>query len=154
MKKTIVLGMSVLLFWSCNSSENATSSEEAAAHAETHTENHDSAGSGAVELNDGEKWVVNEEMKPFVQNGEELVDSYIQEGHSDYKALAAQLKVENTELIKSCTMTGKSHEELHKWLEPHLTMVKNLEDETDAAKANERVSQLQQSYQEYHRYFN
>ena len=26
----------------------------------------------AIELNNGEKWLVNEEMKPFVMKGEEL----------------------------------------------------------------------------------
>ena len=51
-------------------------------------------------------------------------------------------------------MDGKSHDELHKWLHPHLEIVKALEDEADASKANEIVLQLQDSYQQYHHYFN
>jgi len=97
---------------------------------------------------------VNEEMKPFVMKGEELVNSYIQNNHTDYKALAQQLKEQNNKLIKSCTMDGKSHDELHKWLHPHLEIVKALEDEKDATKASEIVLQLQKSYQDYHQYFN
>lgn len=50
-------------------------------------------------------------------------------------------------------MDGKSHDELHKWLHPHLEIVKTLENETDATKANEVVAQLQHSYKEYHEYF-
>ncbi len=93
-------------------------------------------------------------MKPFVVKGEELVNSYIQNKQTDYKALAQQLIEQNNQLIKSCTMNGKSHDELHKWLHPHLEIVNALEEEKDAAKANEIVLQLQKSYQDYHQYFN
>lgn len=157
MKKTILLGMSVMLFWSCNNTGKTTPSEETEVQTEAQTENHaahqHTESSDAVELNNGEKWLVNEEMKPFVLKGEELVRTYIQDNQTDFKALAEQLKDQNTQLIQSCTMTGKSHDELHKWLHPHLEIVKTLENETDAIKANEVVAQLQHSYKEYHKYF-
>lgn len=151
MKKVIVFGMSVVLLWSCNNStEKSTAHQETENHAgHQHDEN-----SEAIEFNNGEKWLVNEEMKPFVLKGEELVNAYIQDGKTDYKTLAEQLKDQNSQLIKSCTMDGKSHDELHKWLHPHLDIVNALENETDATKANEVVSQLQYSYQHYHQYFN
>ena len=151
MKKVFVLGMSVLFLWSCNNtSEKATAKQETEIQAE---HQHDES-SEAIELNNGEKWLVNEEMKPFVVKGEELVNSYIQNKQTDYKALAQQLIEQNNQLIKSCTMNGKSHDELHKWLHPHLEIVNALEEEKDAAKANEIVLQLQKSYQDYHQYFN
>lgn len=151
MKKVIVFGAGILLLWSCN---NAT--EKSTTHQETknHTAHHHDENSEAVELNSGEKWLVNEEMKPFVLKGEELVNTYIQDRKTDYKTLVEQLKDQNSQLIKSCTMDGKSHDELHKWLHPHLEIVKALENETDATKANETVLHLQHSYQEYHQYFN
>lgn len=149
----IVLGMSVLLFLSCNNSGKTTSSEEAEIHTGAHEEPHYNESSDAVELNNGERWVVNEEMKPFVLKRSELANTYIQEGQKDYKTLAEQLKDQNNQLIQSCTMTGKSHDELHKWLHPHLELVKELENETDGAQVNEIVSQLQHSYQQYHEYF-
>jgi len=151
MKKVIVFGMSLMLLWSCNNStEKSTTHQET----ENHAEHRHDESSEAIELNNGEKWLVNEEMKPFVLKGEELVNTYIQDGKTDYKTLAEQLKDQNSQLIKSCTMDGKSHDELHKWLHPHLDIVKTLENETDAIKANEIVSQLQYSYQHYHQYFN
>ncbi|SFT05725.1 hypothetical protein [Sphingobacterium wenxiniae] len=153
MKKTILLGMSVMLFWSCNNAGKTTSSEETKVQTENHSAHQHLESSDAVELDNGEKWLVNEEMKPFVLKGEELVSTYIQDNQTDFKALAEQLKDQNTQLIKSCTMTGKSHDELHKWLHPHLEIVKTLENETDATKANEVVDQLQYSYKEYHEYF-
>ncbi len=149
MKKIIVISIGVLLFWSCNNVEKKTTSTEE----EIHTEHHYQQDEDAIELNNGERWVVNEEMKPHVMKGEELVNNYLEVGLLDYKNLAEQLKDQNNLLIKSCTMTGKSHDELHKWLHPLLETVKNLEHETDADKANEIVLQLQHSYQEYHTYF-
>lgn len=154
MKKAILLAMGVMLLWSCNNSAKTTSSEEAEAHTETSAKPNHHENSEAVELNNGEKWQVNEEMKPFVIRGGELVNDYMQGGKSDYKALAEQLKDQNNQLVKSCTMNGKSHDELHKWLHPHLELVKTLETETNAAKANETVLELQKSYQRYHQYFN
>ena len=151
MKKVFVLGMGLMLLWSCNNtSEKSTAKQKTESHeAHQHDENVET-----IELNNNEKWVVNEEMKPFVMKGEELVNSYIQNNQTDYKTLAQQLKEQNNKLIKSCTMDGKSHDELHKWLHPHLEIVKALEDEADASKANEIVLQLQHSYQQYHHYFN
>lgn len=153
MKKIFVFGMSIMFLWSCNNS-NKTSKTLQEAETENHTENHQAVNAGTIELNNGEKWLVNEEMKPFVLKGETLVNTYIQKDQTDHKALAEQLKEQNSLLIKSCTMTGKSHDELHNWLHPHLKIVKNLEDETDTEKANDIVLQLQNSYQEYHEHFN
>ena len=150
MKKIIVLGIGVMFFWSCNnSSDKSTTHKETGNQAILH---HDES-SEAIELNNGEKWVVNDEMKPFVGKGEELVNTYIQNRQSDYKTLAGQLKDQNSQLIKSCTMDGKSHEELHKWLHPHLKLVEKLEKLNEATEADELVNQLEKSYENYHNYF-
>ena len=151
MKKVIVFGLGIMLLWSCN---NATEKSTMHQETESHAEHHHDENSEVIELNNGKKWLVNEEMKPFVLKGEELVNTYIQDGKTDYKTLAEQLKDQNSQLIKSCTMDGKSHDELHKWLHPHLEIVKALENETDVTKVNGFVLQLQYSYQHYHQYFN
>lgn len=145
----MLLGMGVMLLWSCNNA-----SEKSTPQQETKTEHHHDEKTAAVELNNGEKWIVNEEMKPYVSKGEELVNAYIQNNETDYKTLAKQLNEQNEQLVKSCTMDGKSHDELHKWLHPHLETVKALENETDARKVKEMLLQLQNSYQQYHQYFN
>ena len=150
MKKIIVLGISSFLLWSCNSN-----AEKSATHqeAETHVAHQSDENSEIMELNNGEKWVVNEEMKAFVLKGSELANAYIEDGQSDYKALASQLKDQNNQLIKSCTMDGKSHDELHKWLYPHLELVKELENSSDENEAKEIVLKLQKSNEMYHQYF-
>lgn len=153
MKNTILLALSVLFFWSCNNSTKTTPPDEVEKHVETTNEHHHNESDEAVELNNGQRWIVNEEMKPFVAQGEELISTYIQEGKTDYKTLAEQLIDQNNQLIKSCTMTGKSHDELHKWLHPHLEIVNTLKQESDTEKANEIIAQIQHSYEQYHEYF-
>lgn len=150
MKKVLFVAMGSFVFWSCNNPSETTSANQ---EVTTQEEHHHNESSDALELNNGEKWIVNEEMKPFVRKGEELVNNYIQTNQSDYKQLAQQVNDQNQQLITSCTMDGKSHDELHKWLHPHLALVKDLENETDAAKAKGIVDQLQQSYKTYHEYF-
>lgn len=151
MKKTILFGLSIFLFWSCNNSSSKTTTHQ---QDEIHETHHHDESSQVIELNNGEKWVVNSEMKPFVSKGAELVNVYVQENKTDFKELTTQLKEQNNQLIKSCTMKGKSHDELHKWLYPHLELVKELDNETDAVKAKEIVVKLQNSYQQYQIYFN
>lgn len=51
-------------------------------------------------------------------------------------------------------MKGTSHDELHKWLHPHLELTKELGEIKDAAKAKTIISELQGSYRNYHEYFN
>ncbi|MCO6494293.1 MAG: hypothetical protein J5I91_01255 [Bacteroidetes bacterium] len=156
MKKTFLIlttAMSFMFFSCANNTSKDTEHEheDMEEHAEHH---HDSEeDSETIELNNGEKWKVNEEMKPFIINGEALVEKYINENSTDYKKLAKDLDGQNQNLIKSCTMDGKSHDELHKWLHPHLELVKELEEEDDNAEAIALIHKIHASYLEFHQYF-
>ena len=152
MKKVFLMAVGSLLIYSCNNKkEDVVVESDHATEATTHD---DHASTDALRLNDKQKWVVNEEMKPFVMKGEELVSTYVDGSNKDYKLLAEQLKSQNEQLIKSCTMDGESHDELHKWLHPHLELTKKLTEETNPETSAVLVNKLQQSYQEYHQYFN
>ena len=149
MKKVLVLAISSFVLWSCNnSSEKAKSNQETKQEEHQHDET-----SEAVELNIGKKWIVNDEMKPFVAKGEGLVTTYLQSSHTNYNELAQKLKDQNNQLIKSCTMKGKSHDELHKWLHPHLELVEALGKSTNENEAKGIVLKLQKSNEAYHQYF-
>lgn len=150
MKKIFIIIFGSFALLSCNqTAEKSTSKVEVTKQEAPKEEESEEA----LELNNGEKWVVNEEMKPHVREGEDLVNVYAETNHSDFKKLATDLKSHNDKLIKSCTMDGKSHDELHKWLVPHLKLTKELAEETDAIKASDIVKELQYSYSSYHRYF-
>ncbi len=132
--KTLTLLAALALLVSCNQKHHADTEKP------------------AIELNQGSKWQVNDQMKPFILQGEKLVDAYVTQNDTDYKTLAVNLSQQNDQLIESCTMKGKSHDELHKWLHPHLQLVKKLEDASEA-ESQEIVVSLQQSYRDYHQYF-
>ncbi len=150
--KTFCLALTVsVAFISCNyKSTNETQiSQDTIKTSEHH---HDDLPTG-IELNNGEKWEVNAEMKPYVLKGQEIVAAFIQNNGTDYAKLAKDVAEQNDHLIQSCTMQGKSHDELHKWLHPHLELVEALSQTTDATKAKELVARLQKSYQDYGVYF-
>ena len=92
-------------------------------------------------------------MKPFIKNGVDLVNAYVETKDEDYKKLAEKIRLENNQLIKSCTMKGKSHDELHKWLHPHLELVDALGKAKSTTEANKIIQQLQQSNSTYQQYF-
>ena len=141
MKKFLTLALALLAL-SCTHREKLNSAHSDAQHE-----------AARISLNDGQKWSVNPEMKPYVSNGRELVNSFLEGNQSDYATLAEKLQEQNQLLIKSCTMKGESHDELHKWLHPHLEMTDALAD-ADAASAREIALQLQHSYELYGEYFN
>lgn len=107
----------------------------------------------SISLNDGEKWSVNEEMKPFILEAEVILNQYTESNSSDYTTLAAQLKEKNAGLIKSCTMKGESHDELHKWLHPHMALIESLRNSDSEEEANTIIKSLQRSFETYHQYF-
>lgn len=106
-----------------------------------------------IALNNGEKWKVNEEMKPFLEESNEILNNYIANNNENYTELAENLKNENFKLIKSCTMKGESHEELHKWLHPHMELIEKLAKAENQKEANKIIKQLKDSFAVYHNYF-
>jgi hypothetical protein len=115
--------------------------------------NKDSLASPSLSLNNGQKWEVNAEMKPFIESSHEMLNTHISSNDVDYKALAKALKDQNTKLIKSCTMKGKSHEELHKWLHPHMGLIDDLKKAKNGEEANLSLAALESSFKEYQQYF-
>lgn len=132
-----------------------TSSEKAKEQTVTavHEEDQQDEESEELELNNGQKWIVNEEMKPYILESETVLDEYIKAESNDYTTLAAQLKEKNSGLIKSCTMKGASHDELHKWLHPHMELIKVLGNARDPKEAAVIISKLEKSFKTYHNYF-
>ncbi|MCO5249731.1 MAG: hypothetical protein M9887_12375 [Chitinophagales bacterium] len=153
--------MGIFLFaCSSNNQQSADEHHEDAHHEhihhhddEDHEHEHHAEDNEAIELNDGEKWVINQEMKPFIDNEQKLINEYIRQEDKDYKALADKLDQENKSLIKSCTMNGKAHEELHKWLHPHLELIKKLKETDDEHIAEHIVGELKASFSNFEKYF-
>jgi hypothetical protein len=50
-------------------------------------------------------------------------------------------------------MNGESHDELHKWLHPHIQLVDALSKAKNQEEADEIIAQLKESFQIYNTYF-
>ena len=160
MKKAILsalLGLAIVI--SCEKKQEKISTEEnlkteQTASEENVTEESDEHKEGAkLELNNGAKWAVNNEMKPFVNQTETLLNSYNSET-GDYKMLATKLNATNEKLVKSCTMTGVPHDNLHVWLAPHMKEIEKLQKAENREDANKIVGELKESMDKYHQFFN
>lgn len=149
MKQIFILAISVAVLISCKDDSKTTEVEKT-----TEIEQVETTSTDAIQLNNGEKWAVNEDMKPFIIKSEEAVALYIKNNGTDYKKLAQDIKDQNNLLIKSCTMKGASHDELHKWLHPHLDLVNQLAEIDNNDKANALITEIDASYKMYHTYFN
>ncbi len=115
-------------------------------------ENHQSSNI-AIQLNNGQKWSVNDEMKPNIESGRAFLIDYEQSKSISFQDLAVQLSEANNALISSCTMSGESHDELHKWLHPHLELTAKLKVAQSEEEAEILIEKLLQSYEKYSEYF-
>ena len=161
MKKILLsalLGLAVVI--SCEKKqeekvEQATTEQSATdehANHEAEEKSDDHAEGVKLELNNGAKWPVNNEMKPFITETESQLNAYKPET-GDYKMLATNLSTSNDNLLKSCTMTGVPHDNLHAWLAPHMKEIEKLKNAEDREHANKIVGELKESMDEYHQYF-
>lgn len=149
-KIILTLTIGSFLLYGCGNSTNEKSNNnrETATHQQNQQDDEQT-----IRLNNGEKWLVNEEMKPFILEAENILTEYINNNLSDYKTLAEQLKEKNSGLIKSCTMKGESHDELHKWLYPHIELIESLSKAESTEEASEIIANLQASFLTYNQYF-
>lgn len=145
--KFVLASLSILMMVSCGKKETRSESESA-----IHPEEMQ-AGHEEIELNNGERWNVNEEMKPPVIASEDLFNHYMVSNRSDYQNLADDLKGNVNALIKSCTMQGKSHDELHKWLHPYIEQIEKLKQADSPEETDAVLMEIGTSFEIYHQYF-
>ncbi|MGM0478510.1 MAG: hypothetical protein ACQERC_04735 [Bacteroidota bacterium] len=145
-KQYITIGL-IALFMGCNTPNTDKNTEKKTVQNEEQPTKEESS---TISLNDGEKWKVNEEMLPHIQKSEAVFESF--EGE-DYNQLSKDMMQHTNNLIQSCTMDGDSHDELHKWLHPHLKLLKSLSS-ADAQKIKEEIiPAIEQSFNTFHKYF-
>jgi hypothetical protein len=67
--------------------------------------------------------------------------------------LGDRLMEEINELTSACSMTGKAHDELHKWLIPFIELTADLQRATTNKERMKKVEALQVAMEVYHNYF-
>ncbi len=152
MKKKIILIPAIALFlFSCGNASNEKS--EDLSEIETHDEHHHDDESEAIELNNGEKWTVDANMLTHIRTMENDVVSYAKVEQKDYKSLSEKLQSNIDLLTSNCTMKGKAHDELHKWLLPYIDLVKEFSEAKDETEASKHFENIQISFTTFNQYF-
>lgn len=160
MKKYFAILIVVLMGISCgcnnpvkeeNSEISNTKSLPSAKESEhQHTE------SESIELNNGAKWKVVPEMMAHIRNMESDINRFVEAKHTelkDFTLLGASLQKNIDLLTSTCTMEGKAHDELHKWLLPYIDMVDKLNKSKNNDVALHTFEEIKASYKLFNIYF-
>jgi hypothetical protein len=141
--KIALLATVGLFLFSCNTK----SKEEKII--EIKTEKHQHSESEMIQLNEGKKWKVDENMMLHIRNMEKDVILFGKEKEKNHSLLAGKLKANIDLLTSNCTMKGKAHDELHKWLVPYIELVDTFHKE----KSENQFIEIQHSFKTFNQYF-
>lgn len=148
MKRIYYILLPVLLMQAC-----AAGNDEQKAVANTTEEQHHSHESKAMELNNGQKWKVDDSMMLYIVQMEQDIKAFGGSTTEEYKQLALALE-QNIELLTSnCSMEGKAHDELHKWLLPFIELSEQFSASATQQDAENNLDAIKESVQDFHRYF-
>lgn len=106
-----------------------------------------------IELVNNEKWDVNKEMMVHIKNMESDIEATSGQSNPNYKELGSKLDENIGLLTSNCTMTGKAHDELHKWLLPFIDLVKELNAADSKEEQKQSFEAIQESMNEFNTYF-
>ena len=152
MKKiTISLTVISLFLFSCSKKKKKKSKQQT--ETVTHEEHQHNDEMQTIELNNGEKWKVDANMITHIRNMENDVISFAKVEQKDYKSLSEKLQSNIDLLTSNCTMKGKAHDELHKWLLPYIDLVKELSEAKDETEASKQFQNIQTSFTAFNQYF-
>jgi hypothetical protein len=146
-KNTLILAAISILFAACQSESHS------------HAGHGESSGPDAPETsselsqNQGEKWMVNEDMMVYVRQMETRLDQFQGGGAGEVAALAADLQTDLQNLTGSCTMKGEAHDALHLWLHPFTEAVNQLDEEYQPEKTTAQIENLKGMLDTFHEKF-
>lgn len=149
----VVLSLAVfsILLCSCGSSPHEESNIQT--EVAEQNEHHHEGESEGIELNNGKKWIVDANMITHIRNMENDVISFDKGEQKEYQLLSEKLQSNIDLLASNCTMKGKAHDELHKWLLPYIDTVRELSEAKDETGASEQFEKIQVSFTIFNQYF-
>jgi len=147
----ILIFSGALFLYSCGQQEEKKKEAKSQVIEEHHHNEYDS-----IELNNGAKWKVVPEMMQHIKNMESDVNRFNETQHSDIKEftqLGKSLQKNINLLTSNCTMEGKAHDELHKWLLPYIDMVDKLNKSKTKDEALRTCEEITASFRTLNIYF-
>lgn len=107
-----------------------------------------------IVLDGDSKWNANKETTEGIEKMLLLVEKDNSQSVEDYKNLAGQLNEQKNYIVKECTMNGPSHENLHVFLLPLITKIKELENTNSVDDGASKKIAILMHLEEYYNYFN
>ena len=152
MRKIIILIPVISLFlFSCGNTSNEKSKEQTETIA--HEEHQHNDENETIELNNGAKWKVDPNMITHIRNMESDVISFAKVDQKDYKSLSEKLQSNIDSLTSNCTMKGKAHDELHKWLVPFIELSEQFDATQDLTEQEKIYHDFKKAFVEFNIYF-
>tara|TARA_R110002051_G_scaffold324641_1_gene422910 strand:- start:5940 stop:6431 length:492 start_codon:yes stop_codon:yes gene_type:complete len=152
--KYIIFTISLLTLVSCKDSKNQDTKTETVEHStETHNEHLDdrdapkvytNAWTKEIKMNNGDKWQADAKTNEGVQKMQNTIKLNAINALDDYHQLAIRLNDDKNNVIKNCSMTGASHDNLHIWLLPLIEKIEAL----SKAKTVEDAAKIKRSIEE------
>jgi hypothetical protein len=162
MKKQIIITVlaCISIAYGCNDSIKKENNETEKAQEEplsasTESEHLHTEGA-SIELNNGLKWKVEVEMLKYIRNMESDVKLFSEANYknlNDHLTLGAGLQKNIDLLTSNCTMEGKAHDELHKWLLPYIDMVDKLNKSKNDNDTQATFKEIENSFVVFNKYF-
>ena len=106
-----------------------------------------------LKLNNGEKWVANNETQIGIIKMDSIISSFKTKGSQDYTSLGKDLSKQTSFIIKSCNMTGEAHDQLHVVLVPMLDEISILKESTNTEENKSALNELQELIEGYFSHF-
>jgi|APLak6261678615_1056124.scaffolds.fasta_scaffold00202_13 TolA-binding protein len=160
MKKHLAIATMILMsiIYGCNNSVKEQNSETLQTKQLEATDEiaHQHEESDSIEFNNGAKWKVVPEMMAHIRNMESDINGFSETKHTelkDFTQLGSSLQKNIDLLTSNCTMEGKAHDELHKWLLPYIDMVDKLNKSKNNDEALHTFEEIKASYKTLNLYF-
>jgi len=106
-----------------------------------------------IELDNGKKWLVHDNMMMHIVRMSENVKTASLQTDRDYDGLNKSLLDGIDALTSDCTMKGKAHDELHKWLLPFIASANSYKPDMSEAQKSEWFNTIEMSMNEFDQYF-
>ncbi len=106
-----------------------------------------------IQLDNGDKWLANIKTTEGVNRMLKLISESKTETVEDYLSLANKLNDRKNTLVKECTMTGPSHDNLHMFLHPLIEKIDVLLETKTTEESAETLKSITDNLNAYNTYF-
>tara|TARA_R110000868_G_scaffold282609_2_gene542897 strand:+ start:2358 stop:2852 length:495 start_codon:yes stop_codon:yes gene_type:complete len=162
--KQLIFAMSLMALTSCKDNKQqgiSNQNEKVEKHSESTHDQHqnnsttvyDNTWMTKMQLNNGGKWQANVETNEGVKRMQKILTTQITSKIEDYHKLAEQLNEAKNYVVKKCTMTGASHDNLHVWLLPLIEKIDALSKTETINEAEIIKHSIEENLDAYNNYF-